>query len=154
VAEPKLRAVLDTSVLVSAVLKPDGPSGQVLRASGRNAFVLVTSPAILNELVEVLSRPKLQKQTGLGFEEVAQIRVGLQKHAETVAEEYRDLDLVPTDPDDNPVAATALEAQADYLVTLDGGDLLSLKVILKPAHHPIQIVMPTAFLMLLGQPRR
>jgi predicted nucleic acid-binding protein len=53
------RAVLDTSVLVSAILRPDGPSGAILRAARRGRFVMITSPAILDELVDVLTRPKL-----------------------------------------------------------------------------------------------
>jgi hypothetical protein len=47
--------------------------------------------------------------------------------------EYRDVDLVGSDPRDNPVVAAALEMQAQYVVTLDAGDLLRLKVFLVPA---------------------
>jgi hypothetical protein len=58
----------------------------------------------------VLTRPKLRAQARLTFEDVAKIRVGLQQFAETVPGAYRDVDAVPTDPRDNPVVATALEA--------------------------------------------
>jgi putative PIN family toxin of toxin-antitoxin system len=152
---PWPRAVLDTSVLVSAILRPAGPSGGVLRAARRKAFTLVSSAAILNELVDVLTRPKLRSLAGLTFEDVALIRVGLEQFAETVPGAYRDLDVVATDPNDNPVAATALEGEADYLVTLDEHDLLALKVLRGRAHRPVQIVSPPDFLKLLRHgPRR
>jgi putative PIN family toxin of toxin-antitoxin system len=140
------RAVLDTSVLVSAILRPDGPSGAILRAARRGRFVMVTSPAILDELVDVLTRPKLRGQARLTFEDVAKIRLALQQFAETVPGAYRDVEAVATDPKDNPVVATALEGEADHLVTLDERDLLSLKVILGRAHRPVQIVSPPDFL--------
>jgi len=146
---PGPRVVLDTSVLVSAILRPAGPSGGVLRAARRKAFTMVASPAIMDELVDVLSRPKLRAQARLTFEDVALIRVGLEQFAEAVPGAYRDLDAVPTDPNDNPVVATALEGEAEYLVTLDERDLLALKVLRGRAHRPVQIVTPPDFLKLL-----
>jgi putative PIN family toxin of toxin-antitoxin system len=86
---PGPRAVLDTSVLVSAILRPDGPSGAILRAARRGRFVMVTSPAILDELVDVLPRPKLRAQARVTFEDVAKIRLALQQFAETVPGAYR-----------------------------------------------------------------
>jgi predicted nucleic acid-binding protein len=61
---------------------------------------------------------------------------------------------VPTDPKDNPVVATALEAEAEYLVTLDARDLLALKVIVLRAHRPLQIVSPSDFLAMLRRRAR
>jgi putative PIN family toxin of toxin-antitoxin system len=150
---PRLRAVLDTSVLVSSILRFDGPSGLVLRAARRGAFTVVTSPSILDELVDVLTRPKLRAQTHLTLDEVAQVRVSLQQLAETVPGAYCDLEVVPTDSKDNPVVATALEGGADYLVSLDARDLLALKVVLGRAHRPVQIVNPLDFLPLLRRRR-
>jgi putative PIN family toxin of toxin-antitoxin system len=115
---------------------------------------MIASPAILDELVDVLTRPKLRAQARLTFEDVAKIRVGLRQFAGTVPGDYRDVDAVPTDPRDNPVVATALEGEADHLVTLDEHDLLALKVILGRAHRPVQIVSPTEFLVTLFPHRR
>jgi putative PIN family toxin of toxin-antitoxin system len=115
---------------------------------------MIASPAIFDELVDVLTRPKLRAQARLTFEDVAKIRVGLQQFGETVPGAYSDVDAVPTDPKDNPVVATALEGEADHLVTLDEHDLLALKVILGRAHHPMQIVSPQDFLATLSLRRR
>lgn len=60
-------AVLDTNILVSAVMRPEGPPGLVLAAVKRGELVPVFNPAILSEYDEVLRRPRL----GLGANEIA-----------------------------------------------------------------------------------
>ena len=62
--------------------------------------------------------------------------------------DYQELDIVPRDAKDNPIAAAALEGQVLYLVSRDE-DLPSLKVLRVPGHRPVQIVGPQAFLQLL-----
>ena len=63
--------------------------------------------------------------------------------------EYKDVDLVASDPKDNPIVSAALEMQAQYVVTLDASDLLRLKVFLVSGHRPVQIESPAGFLRLL-----
>jgi len=93
----KLRAVLDTSVLVAAILQPDGPSGQVLRAFRQGRFTHITSSAILDEMVDVLAREKIRRASKLSRQDIAKLRVALQQRAETASGEYKDLDLVRSD---------------------------------------------------------
>ena len=97
----KLRAVLDTSVLVAAVLQPDGPAGRVVRGFRRGLFTHVTSGAILDEMVDVLTREKIQRLTKLTRQDIANLRVAMQQRAESASGEYRDVDLVDSDPKDN-----------------------------------------------------
>lgn len=54
-------AVVDTSVLVSAFLNPVGFPARVLVAAKKRQFTLVTSAPLLEELREVLSRPRLMR---------------------------------------------------------------------------------------------
>jgi len=53
--------------------------------------------------------------------------------------------LVRTDPKDNHIVATALEGGAEYIVTEDARDLLSLKVIKVHGFPPIQVVDAKGF---------
>lgn len=115
----------------------------------RGLFTHVTSSAILDEMVDVLARAKIQRSTKLSRQDIANLRVAIQQRAETAAGEYGDLDVVASDPKDNPVVATALEMQAQYVVTLDAADLLRLKVFLVAGHRPVQIESPMGFLKLL-----
>jgi putative PIN family toxin of toxin-antitoxin system len=99
---PKLRAVLDTSVLVAGVLQPGGPSGQVLRAFRRGRFTHVTSGAILDEMVDVLTREKIQRLTKLSRQDIANLRVAMQQQAETASGEYQDVDWLTAIPRTTP----------------------------------------------------
>lgn len=55
-----LRAVLDTNVVVSALLFPGGRPGQLRAAWQRGAFVPLASAHTINELVRVLAYPKFR----------------------------------------------------------------------------------------------
>ena len=51
-----LRAVLDANVFVSTLIRPQGPPGQLLtRLLEGQAFELVLSPSILDELTRCIS---------------------------------------------------------------------------------------------------
>jgi putative PIN family toxin of toxin-antitoxin system len=54
------RAVLDTNILISAFITPRGTPAKVLQAWRAGRFDLVTSPPLLLELREALSRPHLK----------------------------------------------------------------------------------------------
>jgi putative PIN family toxin of toxin-antitoxin system len=146
-----VRAVLDTNIYVSALLSSQGVAGRVLMAGfERGLFVSVTSPAILDELIDVIGRPAIMKRARRNLVQLAAFHRWVERKSEGVEGEYQGLDIVPRDAKDNPIAAAALEGQVPYLVSQDD-DLLSLKVLRMPGHRPVQIVAPRAFLRLLGR---
>ena len=55
-----LRVVIDPNVFVSAVISSDGVPAQVVRAALARKFQLFVSAALIEELSDVLSRPKLR----------------------------------------------------------------------------------------------
>lgn len=55
-----IRAVVDTNILVRAIIKPTGSVGPVLQRLRRREYTLITSRATLDELVVVLNRPRLR----------------------------------------------------------------------------------------------
>jgi putative PIN family toxin of toxin-antitoxin system len=55
------RIVLDTNVFVAAVTSREGVSARLLLAARAGRFQLVTSPLLLDELADVLSRPKFRQ---------------------------------------------------------------------------------------------
>lgn len=66
-----IRAVLDTNVIVSGVLKEDSIPGQLLKAFlEEEKFLLVTSIEILREIASVLRYPKIQKIHGWSEEKI------------------------------------------------------------------------------------
>lgn len=51
-----MRVVLDTNTLVSGVISANGPPRRLLNAAREQVFEWFTSPALLEELLDVLSR--------------------------------------------------------------------------------------------------
>ena len=121
------RAVLDTSVLVSAFLTPSGPSGRLIQLAEQGRFVLCLSPAVLQELRHVLLRAaKLRRRYGYPASAVDDLCSSLAGLAHLVTDLPDLAGAVPLDPKDDMVVATAVAARADMLVTVDRRHLLSL----------------------------
>jgi predicted nucleic acid-binding protein len=59
-SEP-LRAVLDPGVLVSAIITPHGPTGQLITAVRTGRLRPVVCPHLIDELTGVLRRPKFRR---------------------------------------------------------------------------------------------
>lgn len=114
------RVVLDTNVLISAVIR-NGKPRHLLNAANDKKYVLVTSREILNELAGVLRRPKFQMNEA----EIMQILFALVSSSDIkiVKSKFK---VVKEDPDDDVIINTAYDGQADYIVSGDD-HLLSVK---------------------------
>lgn len=106
-----LRLVVDTNIIVSAALKPDGLQRTVLLLATTKPATLYVSDTILAEYREVLSRPELKIRKGLRQQFLALIK----SHSRSVAP-ARPLQITK-DPADNKFLECADAARADYLVT-------------------------------------
>ena len=106
-----LRLVVDTNIVVSAALKPDGLQRTVLLLAITKPARLYISKAILTEYSEVLARPELQIRKGLRRQllDLLRKRVHLVTPACTLQ--------MTSDPEDNMFLECADAARADYLVT-------------------------------------
>ena len=117
-----MRVVLDTGILIAALITSGSPLDAIYRAWRKKRFELITSEWQLDELRRVLRYPKLR--TYLKSAEAGRLVNGLRCEA-PVLSQLPTVDLSP-DPGDNPVLAMALAAHADILVTGDRRDLLAL----------------------------
>lgn len=61
-----IRAVLDVNVLVLATMTRGGAPGRLINAWNAGLFELVASPLLLDELAEVLERPRIRKRLSEG----------------------------------------------------------------------------------------
>ena len=110
-----MRVLLDTNMLVSALLEDGGYPARVVGAWREKRYALVTSPALLDEFRRVVQYGRLTKRLRGREKEVAVLAAGLEILA---AQSEGKLSLsVLTDPDDSSVLAAAVEGSADYLVT-------------------------------------
>lgn len=117
-----MRVVLDTNILIGALITKGTPPDRLYQAWLRNEIELVTSFPQLAELVDVLSRPRLHRFIDLN--EAAAIVENIATRALVLAE-LPLVDLSP-DPKDNPILATAIAAKADLIVSGDERHMLSL----------------------------
>jgi uncharacterized protein len=106
-----LRIVLDTNIIVSAALRPDGLQRTVLLLAITKPAHLYVSDAIIAEYRDVLSRPELQIRRGL-----RQQLLQLIKSRSHVVRAARPLGIT-ADPGDDKFLECADAARADYLVT-------------------------------------
>jgi putative PIN family toxin of toxin-antitoxin system len=106
-----IRVVLDTNIIVSALLQPLGPSAQILVMALDGSVQLCVSGAVYAEYEEVISRPRFNRST-----EVISSTLGFIRE--------KGLWVRPTgnvkacvDPDDDIFLDCAQAALAAYIVT-------------------------------------
>ncbi len=131
-------AVLDASVLVSALLT-DGAPRAVLERARAGAFVLVLSSSLLAETRRSLLKPRTMRKyphPALAVDHYC----GALAEIALLVEGDPDFVSACRDPDDNIIIATAVAARADLLVTGDR-HLLDLG-----SHDAIRIIDPRRFL--------
>jgi uncharacterized protein len=135
-----VRVILDTDVVLSALIRRDSAPGQILEAWLEDRFVLLTHPLLLDELRTLTRRPQIRAliRPAEAGRLVNQIRA--------LAEPVTRLPATrrSNDPADDFLLAMAESGQADYLVTGDKAGLLGLG-----RHHITTILTARAFLDVL-----
>lgn len=127
-----LRVVLDTNVLVSGLAYPASVPGRIVATWRQGGLDVVLSHYILDEMTRVLPRLSRLQLSPLEIRDLADSFMFLADIVEPAAGQ----DAALRDPADQPVLATLVAAQADYLITGDK-DLLALAgsyPIVTPAH--------------------
>ena len=115
-----MRLVLDTNVMVSAILSDGAPRRGLSRCLQHEA-TLLQSPATLQELVEVIRRPKFHFTEN----EIHRMLAAVASVAEVV-DPTTTLQVVVDDPDDDRFLELAIDGRADRIISGDR-HLLDLK---------------------------
>lgn len=121
------RLVIDTNVFVSGLISAAGSPAQILRAIQRRKVIHLVSDPIVEEYLRVLDYPQIRKFKKITDEFVADIAAYLVYQTERV-ELVSNVRLSP-DPDDDVFLETAVDGKANWLVTNDKADLLSLRTV-------------------------
>jgi uncharacterized protein len=137
-----MRAVIDTNILVRALLKPAGSVGPVVDFLRDGRYVFLYSDATLNELIDVLGRPRMVHRYGLTAAEVDALCALVILRGELV---HPDRAITACrDPKDDKFLEVAVAGRADVIVTGDG-DL----EVLNP-FEGIPMISPSEFLRRLS----
>lgn len=138
------KAVLDSTVLVSAFLKKTGVSYALLQQAFAGAFVPCLADEILDEVEKVLRYPRIRKKNPYEDEDINKYVTMLASIGQMISPLPR-LRAVIRDPNDDMIVACAVKAKAQHIITRDK-DLLDLG-----RYHKIEIISPEAYLTLLRQ---
>ena len=138
-----MRAVVDTNILVRAVIKPQGSVGPVLQRLRRRDYTLLLSRATLDEFVEVVHRPRLRVKYGSSESTLRAVIRLIVLRSELVQPDVQIV--VCRDPKDDKFFEVAVSGQAGVIVSGDE-DLLTLD-----PYAGIPIVSPSRFLAMLDR---
>lgn len=112
-----MRVILDTNVLLGALISPHGPPDAIYRAWRAARFELVTSVPQLDELRRASRYPKLK--TILPAHRVGTMVNNMQRAIVSVQLPPLPDGIEANDPNDAFLLTMALGSEADYLVTGD-----------------------------------
>lgn len=144
-----VRAVIDSTVLVSAFLTEGGVSAELLRSAREGVVLVFLSEEILAETEHTLSYSRIRARYPYTDEDVTDFLDRLRVAAQLITDlpqlitDLPQLTGIVRDPNDDMIIATAERAQAAYLVTRDK-DLLSLEM-----YEDITILTPEAFIAIV-----
>lgn len=108
-----LRIVLDTNVLVSAIIH-NGKPRKLFQMGIDGKYTILMSKATLDELSEVIQKPKFKMTS----EDIVRIVSALVETCENVRI-TSNFEVINNDPDDNVIINTAHDGNADYIFSSD-----------------------------------
>ena len=136
--EKRVKAVIDTNVLVSGLFAEAGAVAELMDLWIDERFEIVTSEDILSELYRVLHKPAIQEHFKPSEDDITEHINLLREKASITSGRYRTA-RIKKDPTDDKFLACGLETGADYIVSGDR-HLLEIK-----SYQGIQIVNARTF---------
>jgi putative PIN family toxin of toxin-antitoxin system len=133
-----MRAVVDTGVLISALIKRQGTTGDVLLALRDGRFIMIYTTEILVEIIDVLGWPAFRSKYHIEPDDITALVNLIRLRGELVTSQ-RNITAC-RDPKDDKFLEAALAAEADCIVSGDS-DLLDLS-----PFENIPVLRPAEFL--------
>jgi putative PIN family toxin of toxin-antitoxin system len=131
-----LRAVIDPGVLVAALISRAGTPARLLRHWLDGAFDLLVSPALLDELLDVVERDDFRRHFTL---RQAKAFIALLRERGVDVPDPQHIEARTRDPGDDYLVALAESGSADVIVSGDK-DLTEL------VDPPVPVLVPREFL--------
>jgi uncharacterized protein len=133
-----MRAVIDTGVFVSALIRKQGTTGDVLRALRDGRFTAIYTTDIVVEIIDVLGRSGFRAKYHIEPDDITAV-VNLIRLRGDLVTPARKVTIC-RDPKDDKFIEAALATQTDCIVSGDA-DLLDLS-----SFEDIPILRPAEFL--------
>lgn len=143
-----VKAVIDTNVWVSSLLNPFGFPATLRKYFEKGSFQAIVSEPILEELAEVLTRPKIKNKYGISENDISELLVLLEERTESVL--LSGDVAVCRDKDDNLIIETAIKGKAAFLVTRDDDIKFDREVSVFLLQHGVSVISLAKFLSTLS----
>jgi len=142
-----VKAVVDTNIWVSSLLNPFGFPARLRRTFEEGLFHIVISPPMVEELIDVLSRPRIRNRYDITEEDIEELLLLIEDRAESVL--ISGNINICRDSDDDFVIETAIKGQAKYLVTRDDDIKFDKEVSSFLSQHGVTVISLSKFLNLI-----
>jgi len=133
-----MRAVIDTGVFVSGLIRKQGTTGDLLRALRDGRFTVIYTTEIVVEIIDVLGRAKFRAKYHIQPDDITALVNLIRLRGELVTPTQKVT--ACRDPKDDKFLEAALTTQTDCIVSGDA-DLLDLT-----PFQEIPILRPAEFL--------
>lgn len=137
-----IKAVIDTNIFISSLIGNGNPA-HIIDSLINKEFDLIISYALLDELFDVLSRPRFEKY--FSYDDIKELASLIRSYTQIVSPATK-LQIC-RDPKDDIVIECAVAGEADYIITGDE-DLLCLTV-----YRNIHIITAAQFIRVLKDNR-
>jgi len=112
-----VKAVIDTNIWVSALINPFGFPAKLRKAFEKGLFQPVISDVMIEEIVEVLGRPRIKDKYGIQEDDIEELVFLIEERSLPVS--VSGSIKLCRDKDDDLIIETAIVGKAKYLVTRD-----------------------------------
>ena len=156
-AEQKIKVVYDCMIYLQATISEKSLTAKLFRLVENDKVLLFVSQDILNEIRDVLSRPKIRAKNPHLTDEY------ILAFLEKILRKARNINKIPNyfaykrDPKDEKYINLAVEAKAEYIVSRDK-DLLDLMTGItndckefRQRFRPLKVVAPAEFLRIVEE---
>ena len=140
--------VIDTNVWVSAFLNPQGYPARLVALGKAGLFDVAISLPLLQELYEVLCRPRIMKVRHTTDGDAESYTRGVVAVCNLVP--VTGLLHMSRDPDDDVVAETAIAGGANYIVSRDEDVTRDSQFATRLSAHNIEVITVSRFLKTLA----
>ena len=113
-----MRIVLDSNILARAACGPPSPAAELLLRTLRSPYTICISPILLDELNRILRYDRVRKLHRMQDSEIDAFIDHLRLSC-LIVEPKKSKTAISTDPDDDWVIATAVQAESEVICTLD-----------------------------------
>ncbi len=114
----RVKIVLDTNIFVNSLIMPSGCCSRIIKKWKNTDFTLYMYRVMLEEIDKVIRRPKIVKEHRLKEKKICRYIKYIKNFAVFITPATI-VSVIKDDPADNMFLSCAVDAEADYIISMD-----------------------------------